>query len=130
MKKLSFFGILIKEIYFLEMRLEYLLELVHLELENPHVDVLGRILGTTEYKNIKQLSPFFDEVIIVTSLLKEDYRKCLVAEETINGQQILNIIGAFVYMLVWSCLWRIINLRELLNIWSKEVENIFECNYS
>ena len=130
MKNLSFFGVLIKEISFLAMRLEYLLELVHLELENPHVAVLGRILGTIEYKNIKQLSPFADEVIIVASLLKEDYRKRLAIEETINAKQILNIIGTFVYMLVRSCFWRIMNFRELLKIWSRVVENFSECNYS
>ena len=66
------------------------------ELENPHVTVLSCLPGTTEYKNINQLSPFADEVIIVTSLLKEDYSKRPAIEETINGQQILNIIGAFV----------------------------------
>ena len=65
-------------------------------MENTHVVVLGRILGTTEYKNIKHISPFADEVIIVTSLLKEDYSKRPATEETINGQQILNIIGDFV----------------------------------
>ena len=100
------------------------------ELEIPHVAILDRLLGITEYKNIKQLSPFVNEVIIVTSLLKEDCSKCTTTEETINGQQILNIIGAFVYMLVWSCLWRIMNFRELLKIWSRVVEKLSECNYS